>query len=142
MTSKTGCLTISRSGRAVVQGAHVRRYVDRMLGEDVERHDLQGPLVARGQDHGSGRAVVVGLQPADGDDAPTVAGHEPGKAPLGPRGDEVVAHAALVLEEPGRHHGAHRVKAQVLGAAPAVTVAVVAGERLGAARLERLTEDV
>src|SRR4051795_7557135 len=58
------------------------------------------------------------------------------------RGGQVVAELPLEGQEVRGHHGAHRVQAEVLGTARARAVAVEAGERLGAAELQRSAEHV
>src|SRR4051795_11908410 len=58
------------------------------------------------------------------------------------RGGQVVAELPLEGEEVRGHHGAHRVQTEVLGTARARAVAVEAGERLGAAELQRSAEHV
>ena len=85
---------------------------------------------------------LVGLQPADGDDAPPVAGLQAREAVLGPRRGQVVAEVLLHLQEVGRDDGADGVRAQVLGAGAAVPVPVEAGQRLGAARLQWAAQHV
>ena len=73
----------------------VVRDVDGVLAQRLDRHDLQRALVGGGQDDARGRARLVGLQPADGDDAPPVAGLQPGEAVLRARRGQVVAEVAL-----------------------------------------------
>src|SRR4051812_24734867 len=75
-------------------------------------------------------------EPVHRGDAPTVARHEPGEAELRHRCAEVVADAALVVEELGGHDGADGVAAEVFRSGVATAVAVEAGERVGAAGLE------
>src|SRR3954451_3925543 len=58
------------------------------------------------------------------------------------RGGQVVAELPLEGQEVRGHHGAHRVQAEVLRTARARAVAVEAGERLGAAELQRSAEHV
>ena len=95
-----------------------------------------------GEEDRRGGAVLVGLEPSAGDDAPPVAGRQAGEAPLRTGRHEVVADAALVLEELGRDDDADGVAAPVLGPGRAVAVAVEAGQRVGAAGLELAAEHV
>ena len=57
----------------LLQAADVVGDVDGVLAQRLDRHDLQRALVRGGQDDARGGARLVGLQPADGDDAPPVA---------------------------------------------------------------------
>ena len=72
----------ARGGARSFQAADVVRDVDRVLAQRLDRHDLQRALVRGGQDDARGRARLVRLQPADGDDAPPVAGLQAGEAVL------------------------------------------------------------
>src|SRR5680860_151536 len=74
--------------------------------------------------------------------APTVARHESGEAVprLGCR--EVVADAALMFEELARDDSADGVAPQILRAGVAATVAKEPGDRVGATRLQFLTQDI
>src|SRR5699024_10557496 len=65
-----------------------------------------------------------------------------GEPPLRSRCGEVVADGTLVGEELLRHHRADSVQAGVVRADGAGAVAVVAGHRLGPARLQLAAEDV
>ena len=123
-------------------GPGIRRHVDGVLLERLERHELERALVRRRQ-HDVGRdAVLVGAPPVERGHAPAVAGHQPREAVLRHRRRQVVADAALVLEELRRHDRADRVAADVLDAAAAATVPVEAGDRIAAAGLELAAEDV
>ena len=103
---------------------------------------MSSPLVGRRQHHRSGDAVTVGPQPVDGRDAPSVTGNEAGEVVLRHRRHQVVADAALVGEELGRHHGADRVAAEVVGPGVAAAVPVEAGEGVGPAGFELAAEHV
>src|SRR3954463_4772312 len=73
--------------------------VDGFLPQRLDRHDLQRTRVRRCQHDPRRGAGLVGLQPADGEDAPPVAGLQAGEAVLGDRRREVVAEVALHLQE-------------------------------------------
>ncbi len=69
-------------------------------------------------------------------------GVSPGNPYCGMGVPEVVAYAALVLEELGGHHRADRVAAEVLRSGGATSVPVEAGERVYPARFEFATQHV
>src|SRR5450755_164322 len=116
--------------------------VDGMLAQHRQGHDLQGPLMGGGQHDVRRGAIMVGPQPVSRRHAPAVARHEPGKLKLRSRGAEVVADAALMLQEPGGHDRADRVVADVLRPGVAASVAIEAGDRVGAARFQLTTQHV
>lgn len=118
------------------------RYVHGVLLECLERNDLEGALVGGRQHDEGGGAVAVGPQPVDRGHAPAIAGNEPGEVVLGDRRGEVVADAALVLEEFGGDHGADGVAAPILGSGRAAPVPVEARQRVGAARLQRAAQHI
>jgi len=80
------------------EAARVGRYVDRLGTQERQRDDLQCTLVGRGEHHRRGRPVLDRLEPAHGDHAPPVPGMQPGEAPLGAGGDQVVAYPLLMGE--------------------------------------------
>src|SRR6185503_6080772 len=128
--------------RSEVERARVGRYVDGVLLEGRERHDREDRLVG-GREYGGGSdAVAVGAGPVDGGDAPAVAGTQSGEAVVRAGRHEVVADAALVVEELVCQHGADRVAAQVLRAGVAAAVTVEPGHRVGTTGLELPAEDV
>ena len=89
---------VTRSG--LVELAEVGGHVDRVLAQDVERDDVERPLVGGGQHDVGGRAVAVGPQPVGGGHAPAVAGDQAREAVLAGMGvRQVVADAALVVQE-------------------------------------------
>src|SRR4051794_34851694 len=108
----------------------ISRHIGGVVPERFQRHDLESGLVGGGEHDGAGSAVQMSLEPAYGDDAPSVARVQPGEVPFGVRGDEIVADVELVLEELARHDGADRVAADVLRSAGAAAVAVEAGDRV------------
>src|SRR5829696_5934368 len=124
------------SRRLSFQGAEVVGDVDGVLAQRLDGHDLQRPLVRGGQDDARRGPRLVGLQPADGDHAPAVAGAQAGEAVLRSGRGQVVAELALHGEELGGDDRADGVRAQVLGPRGAVAVAVEAGQRVDAARLQ------
>ena len=125
--------TTAQSASAAGSDGHV----DGVLAQRLERHDLQRALVRRGEHDVRRGAVLVGAQPVDRRDAPAVAGHEAREAVQRHRRREVVADAALVVEELLGHDRADRVAAEILGSGAAAAVAVEAGQRIGAAGLQR-----
>src|SRR5215468_6627937 len=127
---------------SVLQGAGVGGNIHRVGGEGGQRHDLECPLMGRGQHHRRGGAVAVRPQPVRGGHAPPVPRHEPGELERRHRGGEIVPDAALMLQELGGDHGADRVAAQILRAGAAAAVAVEAGEGVGAARLQLAAQDI
>jgi hypothetical protein len=70
-----------------------------MLLKHSERHDFERPLMRGSKHHERRCAVVVGLQPVRGCDAPAVPGHKTRELILRHRSAEVVAYTALMLEE-------------------------------------------
>src|SRR5207302_8355918 len=103
-------------------------HVNGMLLEGREWDDLQGLLMAGGEDDVRCSAVVVGAQPVRGSHTPAISGHQAGKMVLGHRRREVVADTALVLEELGGHHRADGVAAKVLAPGGTAPVSVEASE--------------
>jgi hypothetical protein len=132
----------SRRSSSVFERTGVGGHVDRVLLEQIERHDIERPLVRGGEDDESGDALFVRAQPGVGRHAPAVPGLEAGKVVLGRRRAQVIPDAPLILEKFSGHDGADRVTPQVTGAGTAAAVAVEAGERVGAARLERAAEHI
>ena len=80
-----------------------------VLPQRGEGHDVQGPLVGRGQHHVRGGAVVMRPQPVRRGHTPAVSGHQPGELVLRHRGGQVVANASLVVEKLLGDHGANGV---------------------------------
>src|SRR5690349_17106794 len=108
--------------------ARISRNVRGVLLEDFQRDDLERGFVGGGEHNGAGRALEVGLQPADRDHAPPVSRGEAGELPLGVWRDQVVADVELMLEELAGDDRADRVAAGVLRAGGAAAVAVEAGD--------------
>ena len=106
----------------------------------VQVHPFQGTDVGGFEHHFRCGARIQGFLPPGGAEAPAVSGLESGETGLGAA--EVVADAPAELEELGRHPGAHHMGAQVIGTGVAAPVPVEAGERVEAARLQLLTENV
>ena len=90
---------------------------------------------------GSG-AVEVGSQPVAGGHAPAIPRHQTREVVLPHGGAEVVADAALMVEELRSDDCADRVATEIIGAGVAAAVAEETGQRFGAARFEFTTEDV
>ena len=83
-----------------------------------------------------GSSVVVGAQPVPGSHTPAIPRHQTGKTEPGYGRREVVANAALMLEEFGGYHSTDRVATVVLGPAVAAPVSIKAGEGVCATRLQ------
>ena len=133
-----GCRRL-RSG---LERAQVLGHVDGVLLQRGQRDDAQHRLVGRGEHDRRRDPLGVGARPVGGRDAPAVAGDQAREAVRRHRRRQVVADGALVLEELGGDDRADGVAAQVLRAGAAAPVAVEAGHRVGAARLELAAEDV
>lgn len=133
---------LSGDGALFLQGAGVGRYVNGVLLQSFEGHDVEGPLMGGRQYHERRRAVAVSLQPVRRGYTPAVARRETGKSELRPRGAEVVAYAPLMLEELRGNHGADRVASQILSPGSTTSVPVEAGERLDTALLQLPTQHV
>lgn len=88
------------------------------------------------------RAVLFGLSPAIGTQAPAIARFQAGEAELGPRCDQVIAALTGKSEEGFGDTSAHRVRATVVSAGVTAAVAKKAGDGIGTAGLERLAKDV
>ena len=93
-----------------------RGYVDGVPLQHVDRDEREHRLVGSGEHDVRGVAGVVRPGPVDGGDAPPVPRVQPREAVERHRRRQVVADAALVLEEVGRHDRADRVAAEVLRA--------------------------
>jgi len=113
-----------------------------MLPQGLQRHDLQRALMRRGEHDRRRHPVGVGLQPARRDDTPAVAGNQAREVVERQGGLQVVADAALVLEELGGHDRADCVTTEVLRTGAATAVAVEPGDRIRAAWLEVAAEDI
>ncbi len=94
------------------------------------------------QDHRRGMARSGGLEPAEGAQAPAIPDNEPREAPLGLRGDEIIADRHREGEEVGGHHGADGVGPRIGGYRSAAAIAEKSCEgRVGTGH-QRLSEDV
>jgi len=135
-------LGLDRLEPSFFEGTGVGGHVDRVLAQGVKRHDFQGSFVSRGQHDVAGRAVAVGAQPVRRGDAPAVAWPQAGELESRHGSDEVIADAALMVKELGRHDGADRVAAEILGAGVAAAIAIKAGYGIVAALLKLAAEHV
>jgi len=106
-----------------------------MLTESFERHDFEGALVGRGQNHVGRRPVVMGTEPVGGGHAPPVAGYQSREAVLRHRRGQVVADGPLVMEKLGGDHGADRVTPVVLRSCRAAPVTIEARDGVGTTRV-------
>src|SRR5215207_4845437 len=125
-----------------LERARVCRDVHGVLVKRCHRHDLQRRLVGGGKYDRRSHAVVVGPGPVCRGHAPAVARHQSGEAVLRPRRRQVVADAALVVQELGRDHRADGVTSKVLRAGAAAAITIEPGHRVGAARLQVGAEDI
>ena len=89
-----------------------------------------------------GRAIVMSSQPVSCRHAPAVPRHQPRELELRNRRRQVVADAALVLEELSGHHGADRVASPVVRAGMTASITVEAGDRVGATWLQLTTDHI
>jgi hypothetical protein len=118
------------------------RYIDGVLFECLQGHDLQSPLVGGSQHHVGGSPVVVGPQPIHSCHPPAVPGYQAGEPVLEHRGAQIVAHLLLVLEELSSHHRSDGVAAPVLGTGMAAAVSKETGDRVIAEGLQPATQHV
>ena len=102
---------------------------------------VQRSGIGRGQDHRWGHPGIVGLKPTLRNHAPTITGSQTRKAVLGHRRDQVIADAALVLEEFRGYHSAHQMGCLIWSKA-AAAVAIEAGHWVRAAGLQFAAEDI
>ena len=126
----------------LLESARVGRDVDGMLLQCCEWHDLQHRLIGGGQHDGRRDAVAVSSGPVHRRNAPAVARRESGEAILRSRSGQVVADAALVLEELGRDDGADGVAPDILRSGAAAAVAKEPGHRVRATRLQFAAKDI
>ena len=118
------------------------RYIDGVLFECLQGHDLQSPLVGGSQHHVGGSPVVVGPQPIHSCHPPAVPGYQAGEPEPERRGAQIVADSLLVLEEFKGHHRADSVAPLILGTGMAAAVSKESGDRVIAAWLQRATQHV
>jgi len=115
---------------------------DGELEQNLKGDDVEGGLVGGLQDDGAAGSGAMHVQPACRADTPAVAGAQAGKAELRHGRGEVITQARGDLEELRRHDAADRVHAEVVNAGVAAAVAIEARERVRAAGLQWLAEDV
>ena len=113
-----------------------------MAVEQFRRDDVEGRFVRGRQNYWRGMAGPGGLEPAESAEAPAIPRHEPREAPLGLRGDQIIADRHREGEEICRHHGADGVRSRIGGNRPAAAVAEKAGQRRQGTGSQRLAEDV
>jgi hypothetical protein len=118
------------------------RYIDGVLFECLQGHDLQSPLVGGSQHHAGGSPVVVGPQPIHSCHPPAVPGYQAGEPVLEHRGAQIVADPLLVLEELRGYHRADGVAATVLGTGMAAAVTKETGDRVIAEGFQPATQHV
>src|SRR5271155_400470 len=116
--------------------------VDRVALQHLQRDDLQGGLVGRGQSDFGSFAGLECLLPALGAQAPAIARLQTRKAEFRYRRRQIVAGRLRERQKGGIDAGANRVQPEILGSGIAAAVAVKSGHRLGAALGERLAEHV
>ena len=101
-----------------------------------------------GQHHGRANSLPGGLGgfpgfvPAQGAQAPSVAGFQTGETVFGAGGAEVVTPAAGEVQERLGHDGADHVPPGILIVGAAKTIAIKPRYRAGAATAKRLAENV
>ena len=92
--------------------------------------------------HHGGAALVMGLKKARGAEAPLIARFQAGKLEFRVRRAEVVADILGKGQKFSGHHRADRMAAVVRVAGVAMAVAEKAGERLGRAGFQSLTQNI
>lgn len=123
-------------GFLTLESARACRDVDGMLLQHGEWDDLESPLMSRCEHDVRGGPILVGPQPIACRYAPSIPGHKAEETKLRHRSAEIVTDATLVLEELGCDDRGDCVAAPILGSRPAAPVAIEAGHRVGAARLQ------
>ena len=118
------------------------RYIDGVLFECLQGHDLQNPLVGGSQHHVGGSPVVVGPQPIHSCHPQAVPGYQAGEPVPEHRGAQIVVHLLLVLEEFSSHHRSDGVASPVLGTGMAAAVSKETGDRVIAEGLQPATQHV
>jgi len=110
--------------------------------QHFHRHHFQRLFVGGFQAGRADDAGIVRFLPKLDADAPVVARFEAGEAVLGAGRNQIVADGRLMPQEFIAHLHANGVFARVVGAGVAFTIAIEAGERIGAAGLESSAENV
>jgi hypothetical protein len=113
-----------------------------MLAQNIKRYDLECALVRRGEHHVRSGAIAMRKKPVGGGDTPPVAGHQSRELVVRHWRDEVVADGPLVPEKLSGDHCAYCVAPVILRSCSATSVAVEAGDRVGATGLQCPTHDV
>lgn len=113
-----------------------------MLLERRKRNHLEGAFVGRGKHHRRRRPIAMSPQPVCRRDTPAIARNESWEPVLRHRGREIVADAALVVEELLGGYRTHGMTSGVLCSGVAPSIPMEAGKRVGAARLEFASKDV
>jgi hypothetical protein len=120
----------------------MRRDVDGVFPERSKGHDVKSPFMGRRQHYVRGGAVAMSAQPVHRGNAPAVPWYKPREPELRPRRAEIVADAALMLEELSGHHRADRVAALILGPGAATPIPIEPGDGIGATRLQLITQHI
>jgi hypothetical protein len=110
--------------------------------ERIERNEPEGADVSRTQLHWWRDAHRFGFQPAQRTYAPSVAGFQAGKIVFGPRRLQIVALRSAEIEKGLGHHGRNDMPASIMVPGAAVTIAIEASDRTGAAGRERMAENI
>lgn len=113
-----------------------------MFLEVGQGNDLQCSFVGRSQDYGGTDPGIMSTLPIRRGDTPPITRGQAGKVVHRHRRDQIVTYAALMIEELRSDHGTHSMAPQILGAGPAVAVAIEPGEGVGTTGLELCAEDI
>jgi hypothetical protein len=132
---------IARSSADSLQRTEILRDVHRVRLQHGQVDHFECAGVGRGQYHGWGYSGIVGLKPTLRNHAPAIAGLQTRKAVLGHGCDQVIADAALLVEEFRGYHRAHQMDGPSWSKA-AAAIAVEAGHWLRSARLQFAAEDI
>jgi len=128
------CSSLERGG--------TRRNVYRVLSKDGQRYDFERPFMSGRKHHKRCRTIVVRSQPVPRRDAPAIPGYKSWEPVLMHRSDEIVADAALMVEEFRGHDGTNRVAAEILGPGVAAPISKEPGDRVETTRFEFSAQDV
>jgi hypothetical protein len=123
------------------------------IGEMLQQAGYQTMMVGKWQGRDSAlvrglkndawsHVVLVSLLPARGAETPAVTGFEAGETVFRHRGGKVVASEFGELKKLGCQFHANGVRTMILIIGFATTVAKESGHRIGAARLERTTQNI
>jgi hypothetical protein len=124
-----------------LERAEILRHINRILLKHSKIDYLERSDVGGCQHYGWSYPSLVRLQPALRNHAPPVARLQARKAERWRRRDQVVADAPLLRQEFRSHHCAHQMNG-LIWSRSAATIAIEAGNRVRAAVLQFVAEDV